>query len=152
MKALKILPFLSLLVAILGVSCLTLGGYPLLPSLFLIPVYYWLVYRPDLIPLLSLFFLGFFYDALLGNEFGISSALLVTSSFFAQYFRPFLNPHLFHYIWGGFIIYSLGYMGLYALLTWGGFPLLISWIYGLVLYPLVAWSLGTLHARVQSYA
>lgn len=152
MKALKILPAFTLLGAILGGSCLTLGGYPLLPSLFLIPVYYWLVYCPHLLPLWSLFLLGLFYDALVGNELGISSVLLMTSSFLAQYLRPFLNPHLFYYIWGGFMIYSLGYLGFYALLTLGGLPLLFSWIYGLVLYPLMAWGLTTLHARLQSYA
>lgn len=152
MKLFKVLPVFSILCIIMGGCSLSIGGYPLLPSLALVPVYYWLVYRPDWIPVWSLFLIGLFYDALLGNELGISSILLMSSSFLGQYVRPSLNPHLFHLIWGGFIIYSAGYLVLYALLTFGGFPLLVSWGYGIILYPLLAWALSHLHTWVQSHA
>lgn len=152
MKILKILPVLSILFMIMGGCSLSIGSYPLLPPLFLIPVYYWLIYRPDWIPLWSLFLMGLFYDALLGNELGISSVLLMTSSFLGQYIRPLLSPHLFHLIWGGFAIYSFTYLILYGVLTLGTFPYFVSWIYGIILYPLIAWGLSHLHLRLQSYA
>lgn len=148
---LKILPFCSvLLVIILGCS-LRIGAYPLLPALFLIPVYYWLVFRPDWLPLWGLFGIGIFYDSLMGYELGISSLLLMLSAFLGQYIRPLLNPHRFLLIWGAFVLYSLGYIILYGIVTSGKMSLLVSWIYGVILYPLIAWIINHFHLRLQAY-
>lgn len=150
-RFLKTLPFLSVLFMIMGCCGLSLGGYPLLPGLFLIPIYYWLVYRPHWLPLWSLFGIGLFYDALLRDELGFSCLLLMGSAFLGQYIRPLLNPDQFFLIWGGFSIYSLGYMILYGSFSSGSLPLLVSWIYGVILYPILAWALNHLHVRLQSY-
>ncbi len=149
---LKIFPFLSVLFILIGCCSLSLGGYPLLPALFLIPVYYWLVFHPNWLPLWSLFGIGLIYDALLGYELGFSCLLLMGSAFLGQYVRPLLNPNRFLLIWGGFGIYSLGYMILYSFFSTGDLPFLVSWIYGVSLYPLVVWPLSQLHLRLQSYA
>jgi len=148
---LKTLPFFSVLFLITGGSTLCISGYPLLPALFLIPVYYWLVFHPDWLPLWSLFGIGLFYDALMGNELGFSSLLLMLSAFLGRYGRPLLISHNFSLIWGAFGLYSFGYLILYGFLVSGGFPLLVSWAYGVILYPFAAWALSHFYLRLQSY-
>ena len=149
-RFLKTFPSLSIFFLIMGGSSLTLGGYPLLPSFFLIPVYYWLVFRPDWLPLWSLFGIGLFYDSLLGYELGFSSLLLMGSSLLGQYIRPLLSSHRFLLIWGAFGIYSLGYIIIFGFFTSGGLPLFVSWMYGVILYPLIASLFSHLHVRLQS--
>jgi rod shape-determining protein MreD len=150
LQTLKTLPLFTVLFIILGGCSLRIGEYPLLPALFLIPIYYWLIFRPDWLPLWSLFGIGIFYDALMGSELGFSSLLLVMSAIAGHYARPLLFPQHFFLIWGSFCCYSACYLILYGLLVSGGLPLFISWIYGIVLYPLVAWILSHLHLRLQS--
>lgn len=147
----KVLPFLTVLFTIMAGCSLRIGGYPLLPALFLIPVYYWLVFRPGWLPLYSLFSVGIFYDALMGSDLGISSLLLMLSMAVGYYVRPLLNPQHFFLVWGSFCFYSLSYLILYGAFSSGGLSLLFSWIYGAVLYPLIAWVLSHLHLRLQSY-
>lgn len=150
-RLLKTLPFFSIIFTIMVGCSLRIEGYPLLPALFLIPVYYWLVFRPDWLSPWALFVIGLFYDSLFGNELGCSSILLVLSSILGHYIRPFLSPHHFFSTWGAFGLYSFGYLTFYGFFVSGGVPLFISWGYGLLLYPLVAWVLSHLHLRLQSY-
>jgi len=147
----KVFPCLSVLVFIMGGSSLSIGPFPLLPVFFLIPIYYWVVFRPDLLPLWSLLGIGFFYDSLLGYSLGLSSFLLILSASLGQYVRPFLSPHNFILTWMIFCLYSLGYVLLYGLLVSGGTSLFVSWAYGVILYPLLAWGLSHLHLWLQSY-
>jgi rod shape-determining protein MreD len=147
----KTLPFFSVFIIILGGCVLRMGGYPLLPAAFLIPIYYWLVFRPDWLPLWSLFLIGLFYDALMGHNLGFSSLLLIVSAFLGQYSRPLLSAHSFLFIWAAFCLYSLGYVAFYGFFASVGLPLFLSWIYGIILYPLVAWGLSRLHLRLHSY-
>ena len=148
---LKILPLYSLFIPIIGGANLRIGDFPLLPTLFLIPVYYWLVFRPDWVPLWSLFIVGLFYDALMGTELGISSVLLMVSTLIGYYVRPLLSPHHFYLMWGIFCFYSFCYLTLYGILTSGGWPLVFSWIYGVLCYPLFSWGLSHLHMRLQAH-
>lgn len=148
---LKTIPFFTVIFTILAGCSLRIGGYPLLPALFLIPIYYWLVFRPDWLPLWALFVIGLFYDSLLGHELGYSSFLLILSSILAHYVRPFLSPHHFFSTWGTFGLYSFGYLILHGFFVSAGVAFFISWGYGIILYPLVAWVLGHLHLRLQSY-
>lgn len=148
---LKVIPFFTVLCVIMGGCNLRIGGYPLLPALFLIPIYYWLVFRPDWLPLWSLFGIGIFYDTLMGSELGFSSLLLLLSTIIGYYIRPLLIAQHFFLIWGSFCLYSLCYLILYGFLVGGGLPLLFSWIYGILFYPFMAWILGHLHLRLQFY-
>lgn len=151
LHSLKSLPFFSVLFIIMGGCSLQIGGHPLLPALFLIPVYYWLIFRPDWLPLWSLLGIGIFYDTLMGSSLGLSSLLLMLSTIASLYIRPLLNPQRFYDVWGGFCFYSLCYLMFYGVFVSGGFPLVFSWIYGVVLYPLIAWGLSHMHVRLQAY-
>ena len=151
MHYLKLLPFFSVLFIIMGGCTLRIGEYPLLPALFLIPIYYWVIFCPNWLPLWSLFGIGIFYDALMGSELGFSSLLLMLSIVAGHYIRPLLNPQNFSLMWGIYCFYSLCYLILYGVLVSGGLPLLFSWVYGIILYPLIAWALSHLHLRLQYY-
>lgn len=148
----KMLPFWSVIFLIICGSTLRLGDYPLLPALFLIPIYYWLVFRPDWLPLWALFIIGMIYDALMGTYLGISSLLLMLSMLTSHSIRPLLNPQHFPLMWGLFCFYSFCYLTLYGLLVSGGLPLLFSWGYGVLLYPLMALPLSYLHRQLQNHA
>jgi len=148
---LKTLPFWSVIFFIIGGSNVRIGEYPVLPALFLIPLYYWLVFRPDWLPLWGLFIIGIVYDALMGTGLGVSSPLLMLSMLIGHYVRPLLNPQHFSLIWGIFCFYSFCYLTLYGVLVSGGAPLLFSWVYGILLYPLMAWPLSHLHRQLQNY-
>ncbi len=148
---LKCIPLLSVLALIMGGSSVWIGGYPVLPALYLIPVYYWVVFCPQWLPLGSLLGIGLFYDSLMGNELGISSVLLMISGFLSQYARPFLNSYSFPLIWATFGLYSFLFLFLYGLLMGGGVSFGVSWFYGTALYPLFAWILSHLHRRLRSY-
>jgi hypothetical protein len=145
------LPVFSIICFIMGGSCLHIGQAPFLPAFYLIPTYYWIIFRPQDLPLWSLFFVGLLYDSLMKGELLLSSILLMLSWVFGQHIRPFLIPHSFFFIWGAFAIYSLVYTSLYALFV-GGTPLvMLSWIYGVLLYPFITWLLSSLHLRVRLY-
>lgn len=148
---LKIFPFLSVLGFIMGGCRLSIGPYPLLPAFFLIPIYYWVLFRPDWLPIWSLLGVGLFYDSLMGYPLGLTSFLLILSAIVGQYVRPLLNPYNFFLTWMGFGLYSLGYVIAYTLLISGGFPFFVAWTYTLIVYPLMAWGLNLLHAWLQSY-
>ena len=148
---LQCLPSFSVLFLIIGGSNLSLGGYPFLLALYLTAVYYWIIFRPEALPVWGLFGIGLFYDSLMGYDLGLSSVLLMLSWFVGHYSRPlFLSRH-FYFVWGAYCLYSFGYLVLYGLLMGGGFPLFVSWVYGVFLYPSVAWTLSTFHVRLRVY-
>jgi len=144
----KCLPTVCIAFLILCGCSMQMGGAPLLPVLYLIPVYYWLVFRPTWLPIVSLLGIGFFYDALMGRELGFSSAILLFSALGLPYVRVFITRHVFYLMWGLFCVYSLVVLCLYGL---SGGILFRSWIYGISLYPLIAWCLSHFHVRCDAY-
>lgn len=151
LSPLKIIPFFTVVFMMMGGCLLSIGGHPLLPAFFLIPIYYWLVFRPDWLPLWGLMVAGLIYDTLMGNEMGFDSLLLMLSAFLALYIRPFLTSYRFPLIWVAFGIYSFGYLILYGLFHTGISSLFASWIYVVALYPLVARILNHIHLTLQAY-
>lgn len=148
---LKLLPFLSLFPLIMIGSLWHIADFPLMPALLLIPIYYWLVYHPSWLPLGGLFVIGLVYDVLMGHALGLSSILLMGSTLLGHYTRSSLSPDNFLLIWLGFVFFSGGYLFLYALCVSGGIGLFVSWIFGLILYPLVVWFVSHLHLWIQNY-
>ncbi|EKE08922.1 MAG: hypothetical protein ACD_16C00235G0018 [uncultured bacterium] len=148
---LKVLPLLSLFSIMMIGSSWHIAGFPLMPTLLLIPVYYWLVYHPSWLPQEGLFVIGLVYDVLMGHALGVSSILLMGSTIVGRYSRSSLRPDKFLLIWLGFVFFSGGYLLLYALCFSGGIELFVSWIFGVILYPLVVLFLSHLHLWIQSH-
>lgn len=149
--SLKLLPLFTLLFIIMIGSSWQIEDFPLMPVLLLIPVYYWLVYHPSWLPLGGLFVIGLLYDSLMGHALGLTSFFLMLSALLGPPIRSYLRPDKFPLIWFGFGLFSGGYLLLYGLIISNGFVLFVSWINGIILYPLVAWVLSHLHGWIQKY-
>ncbi len=151
---------LTLLLALLSVVPLRIPGFaPITPALTVIAVYYWSIYRPDLLPLIAIFLVGIVQDALGGTPLGLSSLvlLLVQAVVVAQ--RPFFHGKTFLVEWWGFMLVAPGALlagWILASLYFGavvtpkplGFQLLLT----IAFYPCLTWLLARVQQRVLRHA
>ena len=127
------------------------GIFPALP---MIGVYYWAVYRPDLLVPSVAFATGLVNDVVIGGPIGISSlAFLVIQGMTATQTR-FFNGKSFLVIWSGFAMLAAAAMLVelaLAGLVFGRVPLfsafVIQYLLTVCLYPLVSW----LFSRLQLF-
>ncbi|MGB0571841.1 MAG: rod shape-determining protein MreD [Alphaproteobacteria bacterium] len=84
------------------------------PALPLMAIYYWVVFRPDLMPRILVFALGLFHDALIGAPFGLSGLIYLLAHGFVLNQRRFLVGKPFWIFWSGFAIVT----PVAAFLTW----------------------------------
>jgi len=118
------------------------------PALPLMGVYYWVVFRPDLMPRLLVFGIGLFQDALIGAPFGLTALIYLLTHAFVLSQRRFLVGKPFWIFWSGFAVVA----PIAGTVTW----LLASALRGMVLpgdvvlastgltivvFPIVAWCL-----------
>ncbi|HMA50005.1 MAG TPA: rod shape-determining protein MreD [Magnetospirillaceae bacterium] len=116
------------------------------PALPMIAIYYWSVYRPDLLVPSVAFATGLVNDVVLGAPIGISSlAFLVIQGMTASQTR-FFNGKSFLVIWSGFALLAAAAMLVelaMAGLVYGRTPvasaLAIQYALTVCLYPLVSW-------------
>lgn len=122
------------------------------PALTLVAVYYWTLYRPDLMPPAAVFAAGVLLDAVSGGLLGVSPLVLLLVYSLALTQRRFLLGRTFPAVWLGFLATA----AIAATLHW----LLQSTLHGLaidprralaqallttLIYPLFAWLLGWTH-------
>lgn len=122
------------------------------PQIALMAVFYWAIYRPDLVGPVTIGLLGFVQDALSGTPLGMNAMifLLAHSSVVSQ--RQLFLAHGFFVLWWGFALTAL-IVGLVAwLINCGihfGFipfdPVLYQAVCSIALFPPLAWLFG----RVQ---
>ena len=74
------------------------------PSLTLIAIYYWTVFRPDLMPMLVLFGIGIVNDALSGAPLGVSSLVFLVLQVAVHGQRRYLVGQPFWMLWSGFAL------------------------------------------------
>ena len=130
------------------------GTGPITPALTLMAVYYWSVYRPDLLPIAATFIIGVVQDTLSGAPLGMTSLVLlsVQGVVMAQY--RFFSGKTFMVEWWGFLViapsaitatYLLAtiYSGTLLSVRPFGFQLMLT----VALYPCIAWLL----ARAQQF-
>ncbi len=149
-------PFiLTLILAMLTVVPLRIPDFaPVTPMLTVIAVYYWSIYRPDLLPMAAVFAVGLFQDALAGMPLGLTALVLILVQYVVIAQRRFFHGKTFLVEWWGFMLVAPGaaFVGwLFASLYFAtlvaprplGFQLLLS----ITLYPCLAW----LFSRAQHY-
>ena len=103
----KLIPVVTTLLFVLGsVVPLDLPGFAVVaPALALMAVYHWTIYRPDLLPPVTVFAVGLLLDLLNGTPYVGTSALsllLVRSVLMGQ--RRFFINRLFPVLWAGFLV------------------------------------------------
>ena len=122
---------------------------PLLP---LIGVYYWSIYRPDLMPPAVAFGLGLLNDVIAGLPLGVSSLIYLLVQGMTASQRRFFHGKPFRIAWWGFGLVSSGafllqWLLVSALLKHALEPraVLFEFLMTLFFYPLLSW----LFARTQ---
>lgn len=130
-------------------------GLTVTPSLSLMAVYYWTLYRPDLMPPALIFLIGLVQDVVSGAYLGLTPLLLLgTYSFAVSQRRLFLGKP-FALAWGGFLLVLLGTTSMswiiVSLITRTPVPLLqpaLQFGTTLFLFPLVVWLFVRTHRRL----
>ena len=118
----------TLLMVILGAVPVPVAGYAAVVPLFaLCAVFFWAVYRPDLMPPWLVFVIGLTQDALAGTPFGLNAImLLIVYGMVASQRRFFLNKP-FTLVWWGFMLVAL----IAIVVAW----LLASIAFGVIIWP-----------------
>jgi rod shape-determining protein MreD len=151
-------PFLTGLAAVL-VDLLPLpdpGPQSLAPLTTLCVLYFWTLYRPDLMTPLAVFAIGLVLDAAGGMPLGLSSLsfLLVRSLLLTG--QRFLLAQPFAVIWGCFalvVVATAAVRWLLASLWWERLfspePVLLEAGLTVIVYPVIGWLLARLHQHVS---
>ena len=93
------------LAAWLSILALPIPGYSALtPAFTLMAVYHWTIYRPDLLPAVSLFAIGLAVDLIAGAPIGVSSLLLLLARALVLNFRRSFRNRGFPFVWAGFAV------------------------------------------------
>lgn len=125
----RVLPLLTVMAAILLdlLPLTTLAADAVRPSLTIVAVYFWTLYRPDLMGPLGLFVLGLIADAIAGIPLGTSSLMLLAIRFMVMVPQRILLARSFLGGWFGLALVTFSLLGL----RW-----LLACLYALHLFPL----------------
>lgn len=106
--------FLLLLTAIPFHLTAFAGIVPMLP---LMGVYYWAIYRPDLLPAWLAFLIGLLYDVVGGTPLGVNALVMLLVQGIAASQRRFFLGKSFTVTWWAFALLTGGAIGLDWLLV-----------------------------------
>jgi rod shape-determining protein MreD len=84
------------------------GFAQVVPLLSLIGIYFWSVYRPDLMPAAAVFLIGLLHDFISGMPLGVSVLVFLMVQGVAIAQRSFFSGKSFVIVWFGFIIVAAG--------------------------------------------
>ncbi|CAA7620474.1 rod shape-determining protein MreD [Magnetospirillum sp. UT-4] len=119
------------------------------PMLPLMGVYYWAIYRPDLLPAWAAFLIGLLYDVIAGTPLGAVALVLLLVQGVAASQRKFFLGKSFIVTWWAFGLLAGGATGL----TWvlvtvlngraaDAGPVIFEYLLMLALFPLMTWTLA----------
>ena len=116
------------------------------PTLLLIILYHWSIYRSDLLPIEQLVLISLILDGIHAYPLGFSALRLLTAYTVIMTQKRILFHQRFHWIWGGFAIFVICDAFIYAILlsfvkdTWAGIlPLIPGMMLTIGLYPPTVW-------------
>ena len=146
---------IMLLLALIG--SMPLGAFhtfEIFPMLNIIVIFYWTVYRPDLVPPAVLFLIGLIDDVVMGTPLGLMASIFVLLYGVTLTQRQFFIGKSFYITWLGFSIISAVCIGLIWVLValFAGrlgivFIPFIKYTLTLLSFPSAAWLL----VRIQRY-
>jgi len=105
------------------------------PAVTLISVYYWTIFRPDLMPAPAVFAIGLFQDVVSGMPLGVHALVLLLVFAVVLGQRRFFLGKSFLVMWWGFVLIAAGALGA----IW----MILSSLEGQILDPLPAVFEGT---------
>lgn len=102
----RLVPTLTILVlALLSVLPLRFPDYAAVaPLLALAGIFYWTIYRPDLLPPAAVFLCGVTLDLLSGAPLGVAALVFLFARVLVLPQRRFFVDRLFPFVWGGFTL------------------------------------------------
>lgn len=133
----------------LGMVPLPMPGYtPVAPAVALIAVYYWSIYRPDLLPAVAVFAIGLLQDLLSGVPLGVNTLVLLMVHRVVTSQRRFFHGKPFLVLWWSFMLVAAGV----ALMSWvlvallvgtliDPRPVIAQYLLTLALFPGLTWVL-----------
>ena len=143
------MPVLIVLVLVLiSIVPLHLPGLSrIMPSLPLLAVYQWSVYRPELMPPIAVFIIGLVYDVLSGTPVGVSALVFLSVYGVVCYQRRFFSAKSFLVVWFGFGVVGFGA----SFMSWLMICILsadlleprapfFQYLLNLGFFPIIAWS------------
>jgi rod shape-determining protein MreD len=146
----RLLPLLlTLLLAAIGVLPLHIPGLsPVAPALSLMAVYYWAIFRPDLLPAPLVFAAGLFQGVLSGLPLGVEALVLLAAYSTVASQRRFFLGKSFVVMWWGFLLVAAGALaGEWVMVSVlrdaivDARPVAIEFVMTLALFPFVTWLL-----------
>lgn len=118
------------------------GSVEFMPLFALMSIYYWGIFRPDVMPYWFVFIVGLLQDTLLGQPLGISSLLYLLFRWMVPRQRRLFTRQVFGALWLGFVLITATIF----LLKWtcltlffgrpmGLQPAAMQWVITVGLYP-----------------
>lgn len=151
---------LALLMTLL--SALPLGPAdlgPVMPFLPGLAVFYWTVYRPDLMPRVAVFALGLLHDGLTGAPLGMTALVLLLLQIVAGRYRRFFVGRTLPVSWLGFGLLASGAAAVswcvasaYHFIPLPAAAAAAQLGLTVAVYPLFAWGFAALHRGLPSPA
>ena len=141
-------PFaLTVLLIVFGMVPLGVPNFaPIMPALGVIAVFFWLVYRPDLMPAWAVFLIGLIQDLLGGGALGVGVFVLLVVYAALAGQRRYIAQASFFLVWLAFVPVAAGAFVLTwlfnsliadALLAPG--PAAFQYLSTVAFYPCIAW-------------
>jgi len=146
----RCLPFaMTLVLVIVGAVPVPVTQYAdIAPAVALMAVYYWTVYRGDLMPAAAVFAIGVLVDILAGTPLGLTALVWLVAYAIAASQRRYLHDKSFFLQWLGFLVFAASAGALKWVLVSilsdaliDPRPLAFQFIMTIVLYPCMAWLL-----------
>ena len=123
----------------------------IMPVLPMICVFYWTVYRGDLMPLVATFVIGIVHDSLSGAPLGGSAIVLLTLQGLAARQRRFFHGKTIAVVWAGFValvavVQSFGWLiaSFYHLQALPLMPAIFQAFLTMAMYPVIALPFGVI--------
>lgn len=132
------------------------GGLFVTPAFPLMAIYFWSLYRPDLMPPIAVFALGLTYDFFSSSFLGLSAFIYLVTFAFVSGQRTHLLNHVSHRVWFGFglvMTVAAATSWLFTSIVFSQFlspwPFLSQAALSILIYPLVGRVLALFHVRLQ---
>lgn len=145
---------LAVIFVLLGTTNPGLPGFPELATMLPVTaVFFWSVYRPDLMPYWAVFLVGLLDDMFRATPLGFNVLMLLLACALVRGQRRYLRPKGLGIQWAAYAMvaafFQVGRWGLMSSLTGqllDPVPSVVGLALAIVLYPAIAWAL----ARAQS--
>lgn len=156
LRARRVLPFgLTMIILLFGLTPTHVPGLAeITPMYALTAVYFWSIYRPDLLGYGSGFAIGILEDLLTGAPLGVGALTLLLTQWIVFNQQKFFHAKPFAVTWFAFVLVALGAAFIkwccIGLIAENGFTplsdLLAAYVFTVAVYPVIAW----LFAKAQT--